>query len=355
MFHFHLAENATTVRTEIIAGITTFLSMVYILAVYPSVMSEIGIPAGGAVIAAALASFIGTVLMGCLAKYPFALAPGVGIVPFFAFSVVTGMGISWQFGLMAVFLEGIIFLIATVVPLREKLFNAIPLPLKTAIGVGIGLFIVFIGLQGARLIVDGSCLTTLVSFRGAFRTSGLCAELSMVGLFATVVLFHKRVKGAILIGILFTWALGMICQATGIYQVNPDAKMFSLYPSLNFSTIGGAFREFGSIFGQCMDMEKWSLNGSQLTGWKLLLSGNFLVVMFTLLFDDLFNTLGTLTGVASTAGMMDKDGKMPRLKQALLADAVATTAGALLGATTTTTYVESATGVSEGGRTGLTA
>ena len=353
MFHFHLAENGTTVRTEIVAGVTTFLSMVYILAVYPSVMSEIGVPAGGAVIAAALASFLGTFLMGWLAKYPFALAPGVGIVPFFAFSVVMGMGISWQFGMMAVFLEGIIFLICTVVPLREKLFNAIPLPLKTAIGVGIGFFIVFIGFQGAKLIVDGSCLTTLVSFRSAWQTNGICAALALIGLFATVVLFHKRVKGAILIGILFTWVLGMLCQAAGIYQVNPEAKMYSLYPSLNFSTIGGAFREFGSLFGQCLDADKWSLKGSHLTGWKLLLSGNFLVVMFTLLFDDLFNTLGTLTGVASTAHMLDKDGKMPRLKQALLADAVATTAGALLGAPTTTSYVESATGVSEGGRTGL--
>ena len=354
MFKFDLAGNGTTVRTEIIAGITTFLSMVYILAVYPSVMSEIGIPAGGAVIAAALASFLGTFLMGALAKYPFALAPGVGIVPFFAFSVVLTMGISWQFGMMAVFVEGIIFLICTVVPLREKIFNAIPLPLKTAIGVGIGFFIVYIGLQGARIIVDGSCLTTIVSFRGTFRTSGLCATLALIGLFATVVLYHKRVKGAILIGILFTWALGMLCQAAGIYQVNPEAKMYSLYPSLNPSAIAGAFREFGSIFGQCLDVDKWSLNGSHLTGWKLLLSGNFLVVMFTLLFDDLFNTLGTLTGVASTANMLDKDGRMPRLKQALLADAVATTAGALLGATTTTSYVESATGVSEGGRTGLT-
>ena len=218
MFKFNLAENGTTVKTEIIAGITTFLSMVYILAVYPSVMSEIDIPAGGAVIAAAIASFLGTFLMGALAKYPFALAPGVGIVPFFAFSVVLSMGISWQFGMMAVFVEGIIFLLCTVVPLREKLFNAIPLPLKTAIGVGIGLFIVYIGLQEAKIIMDGSTLTTLVQFRGAFRTSGLCALLALIGLFATVVLYHKRVKGAILIGILLTWALGMLCQAAGVYQ-----------------------------------------------------------------------------------------------------------------------------------------
>ena len=217
MFHFHLTENGTTVKTEIIAGITTFLSMVYILAVYPSVMSEIGIPAGGAVVAAALASFIGTILMGLIAKYPFALAPGVGIVPFFAFSVVSGMGISWQFGMMAVFVEGIIFLICTLIPVREKIFDAIPLPLKTSIGVGIGFFIVFIGLQGGRIIVEGSSLTTLVSFRNAWATNGICATLALIGLLATVVLFHKRVKGAILIGILFTWGLGMLCQATGLY------------------------------------------------------------------------------------------------------------------------------------------
>jgi len=354
MFKFNLRENGTNVKTEIIAGITTFLSMVYILAVYPSVMSEIGIPAGGAVIAAAVASFLGTFLMGWLAKYPFALAPGVGIVPFFAFSVVLGMGISWQFGMMAVFVEGLIFLACTLIPIREKIFNAIPGPLKTSISAGIGLFIAYIGLQGARIIVGGSSLTTLVKFRENFATSGLCAVLALIGLAITVILFHKRVKGAILIGILATWALGMICQAAGIYQVNPEAKLYSLYPTLHPDSIGKAFKEFGSLIGECLDVNKWSLNGSRLTGWKLLLSGNFLVVMFTLLFDDLFNTLGTLTGVASTANMLDKDGRLPRLKYALLADAVATTAGALLGATTTTSYVESATGVSEGGRTGLT-
>ena len=355
MFKLNLAENGTTVRTEIIAGITTFLSMVYILAVYPSVMNEIGIPAGGAVIAAALASFLGTLLMGCLAKYPFALAPGVGIVPFFAFSVVLSMGISWQFGMMAVFVEGIIFLICTLIPVREKIFNAIPLPLKTAIGAGIGLFIVYIGLQGARIIVEGTCLTTLVPFRKTWDTSGICAALALVGLLVTVVLYHKRVRGAILIGILFTWGLGMLCQAAGVYRVNPEAKMLSLYPTLNLDSVGGAFREFKSLVGECLNVRKWSQQGSSLTGWPLLFSGSFLIVVFTLLFDDLFNTLGTLTGVASSANMLDRDGRMPRLKESLLADAVATTAGAILGATTTTTYVESATGVSEGGRTGLTA
>ena len=356
MFKFDLKDHGTNVRTEVLAGITTFLSMVYILAVYPSVMSRIGIPAGGAVIAAALAAFMGTTLMGWLGRYPFALAPGVGIVPFFALSVVIGMGISWQFAMMAVFLEGLVFLVCTLIPLREKIFNAIPLPLKTAIGVGIGFFIIFIGLQGARAIVaDRNSLTTLVKFRAEFPVSGICAVLALAGLLATVVMYHYRVRGAILWGILFTWGLGMICQALGVYKVNPVAGMYSLYPNFRSGALGGAFREFGSLCGQCLNVGEWKIRGSTLTGWKLLFSGNFLVVMFTLLFDDLFNTLGTLTGVASTANMLDREGKLPRLKGALLADALATTGGALIGATTTTSYVESATGVSVGGRTGLTA
>ena len=353
MFKFDLEANGTDVRTEVLAGVTTFLSMVYILAVYPNVMGSIGIPPGGAVIAAALASFLGTFLMGWLGKYPFALAPGVGIVPFFAFSVVTAMGVSWQFAMMAVFVEGVIFLFCTLIPLREKLFDAIPLPLKAAIGVGIGLFIIFIGLQGARIIVGGPCLTTLVKFRENFVPSGICAVLALVGLLATVVMHCHKVRGAMLWGILFTWGLGMVCQAVGLYKVDPAAGMRSLYPDFRWSMLGGAFREFRMLCGECLNVGSWSLRGSELTGWKLLLSGNFLVVMFTLLFDDLFNTLGTLTGVASTANMLDENGKLPRLKGALLADALATTAGALMGATTTTSYVESATGVSVGGRTGL--
>ena len=354
MFKFDLEANGTNVRTEVLAGVTTFLSMVYILAVYPNVMGSIGIPPGGAVVAAALASFLGTFLMGWLGRYPFALAPGVGIVPFFAFSVVMAMGVSWQFAMMAVFIEGVIFLVCTLIPIREKIFNAIPLPLKTSIGVGIGFFIIFIGLQGARLIVDSrTCLTTLVRFRADFDSSGICAVLTLAGLLATVAMHHRKVRGAMLWGILFTWGLGMICQALGIYKVDPAAGMRSLYPELKPSVLGGAFREFRSLCGECLNMDKWSLRGSEQTGWRLLFSGNFLVVMFTLLFDDLFNTLGTLTGVASTANMLDKDGKLPRLKGALLADALATTAGALMGATTTTSYVESATGVSVGGRTGL--
>ena len=343
------------VRTELLAGLTTFLSMAYILALYPGFMSKIGLPAGGAMIAAALSAALGTFLMGLLARYPFALAPGVGIVPFFAYSVVVAMKISWQFAMMAVFVEGLIFIVLSLTKVREMLFDIIPGPLRTAISVGIGLFIIFIALQGAKIITAGPCLTALVDFRKNFGTSGLCALLALIGTAVTAKLYHRGVTGALLWGILLTWGMGMVCQWVGLYRVDPGAGMFSLYPSLSLGSCGQAFREFGTLVGQCLHVEKWSSQGSALTGLNLLFSINFLVVIFTLLFDDLFNTIGTLSGIASASGMLDKDGRLPRVRQALLADAVATSAGALLGATTTTTYVESATGVLAGGRTRLTA
>ena len=338
-----------------LAGLTTFLSMAYILALYPSVMSKIGLPAGGAMIAAALSAAFGTFLMGVMAKYPFALAPGVGIVPFFAYSVVIAMKISWQFAMMAVFVEGLIFILLSLTRVREMLFDIIPRPLKIAIGVGIGLFIIFIALQGARVVTAGPCLTMLVQFRKDFNPSGLCALLALIGTVVTVQLYHRRVVGALLWGILITWGLGMLCQWAGIYQVNPDAGLHSLYPTFSVDACGQAFREFGTLVGQCLNVGAWSSQGSGLSGLSLLLSINFLVVIFTLLFDDLFNTIGTLAGIASASGMLDKDGRLPRAKKALLADALATSAGALIGATTTTTYVESATGILAGGRTKLTA
>ncbi|MBQ9338193.1 MAG: NCS2 family permease [Lentisphaeria bacterium] len=349
------SEQGFSVRTEILAGLTTFLSMAYILALYPSVMSKIGLPPGGAMIAAALSAAFGTFLMGLLAKYPFALAPGVGIVPFFAFSVVTAMKISWQFAMMAVFVEGLLFIVLSLTKVREMLFDIIPRPLKTAISVGIGMFIIYIAFQGARVITAGPCLTALVQFRTDFRNSGLCALLALVGTGITAKLYHHKVIGALLWGILITWGMGMLCQWTRLYQVDPEAGMFSLYPTLSFNACGQAFEEFGSLVGQCLNVSKWSSQTSGLSGLELLWSINFMVVIFTLLFDDLFNTIGTLAGISSAAGMLDKDGRLPRAKDALLADAIATSAGALLGATTTTTYVESATGILAGGRTRLTA
>lgn len=348
-------ESAVNIKTELLAGLTTFLSMAYVLALYPNIMSKIGLPAGGAMIAAALAAAAGTFLMGFLAKYPFALGPDVGLIPFFAFSVVIAMKLSWQFAMMAVFIEGLIFIILSLTRAREFLFDIIPHPLKVAISIGIGFFIIFIALQGAKIITDGPCLTALVHFRKDFGTSGICAILALLGTLITVKLYHSRITGALLWGILITWCLGMICQWIGIYRVNPQAGMFSLYPSFNLSTCGQAFKEFGSIAGQCLCAEKWTSQESTLTGFNLLFSINFLIVIFTLLFNDLFDTIGTLAGLASASKMLDKDGRLPRAKNALLADACATSAGALLGATTITTFVESATGILVGGRTRITA
>ena len=346
---------AYSVRTELLAGLITFLSMAYILALYPTVMSNIGIPPGGAMIAAALASAFGTFMMGYLAKYPFALAPGVGIIPFFAYSVVIAMRVSWQFAMAAVFVEGLLFIILSLTKVREMLFDIIPRSLKVAIGVGIGLFVIYIALQGAKIITAGPCLTTLVNFRKSFHTSGICALLAIVGTAITVKMYHRNIPGALLWGILLTWALGMICQFAGLYRVDPKIGMYSLYPTLTLGSCGQAFREFGAMFGQCLNVSKWSAEGSAVTGLKLLFSLNFLVLFFTLLFDDIFDTVGTLAGIASASGMLDKDGKLPRARQAMLADALATSAGALMGATTTTTYLESAAGILAGGRTKLTA
>lgn len=346
---------AYNVRTELLAGLITFLSMAYILALYPTVMSEIGIPRGGAMIAAALASAFGTFMMGFLAKYPFALAPGVGIIPFFVYSVVIAMRVSWQFAMMAVFVEGLLFIILSLTKVREMLFDIIPRPLKIAIGVGIGLFVIYIALQDAKIITAGPCLTTLVNFRRNFNTSGICALLALVGTILTVKMYHRNIPGALLWGILLTWGMGMICQFAGVYRVNPEAEMYSLYPTLSLNSCGQAFREFGAMFGQCLNVSKWSAEGSLLAGVELFFSLNFLVLLFTLLFDDLFDTIGTLAGIASASGMLDKNGRLPRAKQAMLADALATSAGALMGVTTTTTFLESATGIMAGGRTKLTA
>lgn len=352
---FKLKENNTNIRTEVMAGITTFLAMSYILVVNPGLLSKTGMPFGGVVIATALAAFIGSVLMALFANYPFALAPGMGLNAFFTYTVVLTMGYSWQFALMAVFVEGLIFLLLSLVPVREKIFNSIPLPLKTAIGVGIGLFIAYIGLQGAKIVVDGPCLTGLCNFASDFSTSGICAVLAIIGLIITAVLAHYKIPGALLLGILITWGLGMLCQATGLYIINIEAGLYSLYPSINMHAFREAWAGFAEVFGACFDSASWTMRDTELVGFDLLKSVNFFIIMISFLFVDLFDTIGTLTGVASTANMLDNEGKLPRIKGAMLSDSVATSVGAFLGTSTTTTYVESAAGVAVGGRTGLTA
>lgn len=336
---FKLKKNDTTVKTEVIAGLTTFMTMAYILAVNPSMLNAAGMDTNAALIATALAAFIGTLAMAFLANYPFALASGMGLNAYFAYTVCGSMGYSWQVALLAVFAEGIVFIALSLTNVREAIFNAIPLTLKHGVSAGIGLFIAFVGLQGAHLVVNSnSTLTTTVDFAGNFHTEGICAVLAIVGLFITIVLYIKGFKGAILIGIIATWILGMIMQAVGVYQVDVEGKFYSLFPNLAFVDL----TDLGKTFGQCFRAD--------LSGVSVI---NFIVVLLSFLFVDIFDTLGTLVGVATKADMLDSDGKLPRIKQALLADAIATSAGAIIGTSTTTTYVESSAGVAAGGRTGL--
>lgn len=340
---FKLKENKTDVRTEVMAGITTFMTMAYILAVNPNILSAAGMDAHAVLIATALAAFVGTALMALFANYPFALAPGMGLNAYFAYTVVLNMGYSWQIALMAVFVEGIVFIILSLTNVREAIFNAIPMTLKSAVSVGIGLFIAFIGLQNAKIVVNSdSTLLTYQSFKGdTFHSIGIGAILALLGVLITAILLVKKVKGGILLGIIITWVLGIICELVGIYVPNPDAGMYSVIPS---AIVSFDFSSFGQTFGQVFKAD--------FSGIRIL---DFIVVMFAFLFVDLFDTLGTLIGVASKADMLDKDGKLPRIKGALMADAVATSVGAIFGTSTTTTFVESASGVTEGGRTGLTA
>ena len=340
---FHLKENHTDVKTEVMAGITTFMTMAYILAVNPNILSAAGMDAKAVLIATSLAAFVGTMLMAFLANYPFALAPGMGLNAYFAYTVVLSMGYSWQMALLAVFVEGIVFIVLSLTNVREAIFNAIPLTLKSAVSVGIGLFVAFVGLQNAKLIVNSdSTLLTYQHFKGeTFHSVGIGALLTLVGVLLIAVMLIKNVKGAILYGIILTWVLGIICELTGIYVPDAEAGMYSVIPT---AFVSFDFSSLGNTFGQVFNLDFTNFN-----------IGNFIVVMFAFLFVDLFDTLGTLIGVTSKADMLDEEGKLPRIKGALLADAIATSAGAVLGTSTTTTYVESASGVTEGGRTGLTA
>ena len=340
---FHLKENHTDVKTEIIAGITTFMTMAYILAVNPSVLSATGMDSGAVFTATALAALIATLMMAAFANYPFVLAPGMGLNAYFAYTVVLQMGYTWQMALAAVFIEGLIFILLSLTNVREAIFNAIPMNLKHAVSVGIGLFIAFIGLQNAKIVVGSATLVSVYSFKGAmtdgtFNSVGITVLLAMIGVLITGILVVKNVKGNILWGILITWVLGIICQLTGLYKINPDLGMYSLLP--DFSN-GIGIPSLAPTFMQ-MDFSK-------------IFSLDFFVIMFAFLFVDMFDTLGTLIGVASKADMLDKDGKLPNIRGALLADAVGTSVGAVFGTSTTTTFVESASGVAEGGRTGLTA
>lgn len=339
---FHLKENRTTVQTELLAGLTTFMTMAYILAVNPLILSAAGMDAGAVFTATALASGISCVLMASFANLPFALSSAMGLNAFFAYTVVGQMGYSWQLALTAVLIEGLIFIALSMTNVREALFNAIPLTLKSAVTVGIGFFITFIGLQNAHVVVAGPKLVALFSFpkavaEGTFHSEGITVLLALFGILLTAVLVIKNIKGHILIGIFATWGLGIILELLGVYIPDPARGYFSLMPS-------GIIAPPVSLAPTFLQFD-----------FHAILSLDFIVVIFAFLFVDLFDTLGTLIGCASRADMLDEKGRLPRVKGALLADACGTALGACLGTSTISTYVESSAGIVEGGRTGLTA
>lgn len=341
---FKLKEKGTDVRTEMIAGITTFMTMAYILAVNPSVLGATGMDSGAIFTATALASAIASFCMAFLANLPFVLSAGMGLNAYFAYTVVLGMGYSWEVALTAVFAEGLVFVLLSLTNVREAIFNAIPQTLKYGVSVGIGLFICFIGLQNAHIAVDSATLVTIFSFSqsvkaGTFNSEGITVLLALIGIIITGYLVIKGVKGNILIGIFVTWILGILCQLAGIYVPNPDAGFYSLIPSgvvsMPASVAPTLFKfDFSIIAEHPLD---------------------FFSVLFAFLFVDIFDTLGTLIGCASKADMLDEDGKLPEIKGALLADSIGTMVGACLGTSTITTFVESSSGIAEGGRSGLTA
>lgn len=361
---FKLKAHNTDVKTEVVAGITTFMSMAYILAVNPSILGASGMPSGAVFTATAIASAVATILMGLIANLPFALSAGMGLNAYFAYTVVLGMGASWQFALAAVFAEGIIFILLSLTSVREAIFNSIPMSLKTGVSAGIGLFILIIALINANILQPSPATTvSLVPFaqarNGVFDlvdmqvvTSILC----LLGVIIIGVLIEKNVKGNILIGMLIVWVLGMICQVLGIYKPgcsvdgvylvndfsNPDTSFFSLIPS---GIVEAPQSMSPTLFAFTKGFGEIETRGIV----------NFVIVLISFLFVDIFDTLGTLIGCASSGNMLDKNGKLPGIKGALLADAIGTTFGAMVGTSTITTFVESASGVEEGGRTGLTA
>ena len=339
---FKLSERGTNVKTEVMAGVTTFMTMAYILAVNPIVLGASGMDTGAIFTATALASAFATFVMAILANMPFVLSAGMGLNAYFAYTVVIGMGYSWQQALAAVFVEGLIFIFLSLINVREAIFNAIPASLKIAVSVGIGLFISFIGLQGAHIVVDGPTLVTIFSFKssvanGTFNSEGITVLLALIGILITAFLLIRNVKGSILFGIFATWGMGMICQLVGLYVPDPEHGFFSLFPS-------GLISMPASLSPTFLQLD-----------FSGVFSVEFFTILLAFLFVDLFDTIGTVIGCATKAELLDKDGKLPQVKQVLLADAIGTTAGALAGTSTITTFVESTSGIAEGGKTGLTA
>ncbi|MDD3219946.1 MAG: NCS2 family permease [Lachnospiraceae bacterium] len=337
---FKLQEHNTTVKTEVMAGITTFLTMAYILAVNPTLLSASGMDNGAVFTATALASAIATFIMAFWANYPIALSAGMGLNAYFAFTVclsdLNGIENPWKIALAAVLVEGIIFIILSIFKFRETIVNSIPMNLKYGITAGIGLFIAFLGLQGAGITInDDSTLVGLGSF------SSPAVVLCIVGVLAIAIMNHYKIKGAILWGILLTWILGIVAELTGWYVVDVEAGVYSMIPSFSAS----------SFIPPSISSTFFAFDFSWIGGHI----SEFIIIVFSFLFVDMFDTIGTVIGIADKADLLDKDGKLPRVGRVLMADAIGTCAGACLGTSTITSFVESSSGVAEGGRTGLTA
>lgn len=341
---FHLKERGTNVRTEVLAGLTAFVTAAYVLAVNPSVMSATGMDSGAVFTATALVCFLGTLVMALLTNYPFVLVPSMGLNAYFAYTVVLGMGYSWETALAAIFLEGVVFALISLTSLRDKIFNAIPLNLKYAISAGIGLFITIIGLKNSGLVISSSAtLVSIFSFTGSmadgtFNTAGISVVLFLVGLVITGILMAKNVKGNILLGILITWILGIVCQLCGLYVPNPDAGFASLLPDFSNGLA------VPSIVPTFMKMD-----------FSHIADLGFLVVAFAFLLTSLFDTVGTLIGLGAKANLLDEDGNMPGVRGAMMGESVATMIAGVLGNSATCCSVEVAAGIAEGGRTGLMA
>lgn len=340
---FNLEQHGTTVGTEVRGGVITFMAMVYILIVNPSILSASGMPADAVFVATAIASGVATILMGIYAKLPFALAPGMGLNAYFAYSICLGLGKSWQFALTCVLIEGVIFIVLSLTGVREAIFRAIPQSLRYGVSIGIGLFIAFIGLINAKIVVPSAATTVahydFASNIATFNSEGITVMLAILGIIITGILIYKKVPGNLLWGILGTWIVGMICQALGLYQPNPELGAYSLFP--NFS---GGITGISAVTQTLFQFE-----------FSAIATGEFWFAVFAFLFVDIFDTLGTLTGCAIQGGMLDEEGNLPNMKQALMTDALGTTLGSCLGTSTVTTFVESSTGISAGARTGLSA
>ena len=354
---FKFRENNTTVRRELYTGTIMFLTVSYILAVNPEILSNTGMPRGGLFYVTALAAFVGTFIMGLLSNKPLALAPAMGLNAFFAYSVVGNLGYSWQFALFAVVVEGLIFFMLSIGSIREKVVEAIPLQLKYAMGAGVGLFITLIAFKSAYIIQDHPVtLVTIQDFFGQkFHTAGVSALLAIGGVLFSAYLMHRNIAAALLFGILGTWGAGIVCQLTGVYHVDAANGFYSMLPHFSTEAFTESIIGFRELFGSAFSYQSWTCEHSDATGLSLLFSANFAVICLAFLFTDFFDTVGTVNGAVVNTPLMEKNGTIPGLKKILLADSIATFLGAVLGTSTTTTFAESAVGINAGARTGFSA